>query len=173
MRNRDELIRFARDVARKYGIPEDIFLGLIESESGFNPDAVGPELSGGQRALGIAQFLPSTAKFLKTDPFDPFDALDAAGKYLAGLKGFRRDWQTAVARYKGFKQVQSPRAESSFSKAVELGRKLLHPNPLVGAEAIGGEAIGDFIDYKVKPIVGLIIASVLAGIIFIAAFFRV
>jgi soluble lytic murein transglycosylase-like protein len=59
--------------AQKYQIDAGAFTWQIWQESHFNPDAVS---SAG--AIGIAQFLPSTAASLGIDPRDPAQSLDAA-----------------------------------------------------------------------------------------------
>jgi hypothetical protein len=66
----------ARKAARKYGIPEGVFLRQIQQESGWNPRA---RSSAG--ALGIAQFMPATARGFHIDPLDPVQSLFAAAKY--------------------------------------------------------------------------------------------
>lgn len=66
--------------AQKYGIPPEVFLAQINQESGFNPNA---RSSAG--ALGIAQFIPSTARAYGVDPMNPISALDGAARYDASL----------------------------------------------------------------------------------------
>ena len=61
--------------AQKYQIDAGAFTWQIWQESHFNPDAVSPA-----GAVGIAQFLPSTAAGLGIDPRDPAQALDAAAR---------------------------------------------------------------------------------------------
>ena len=68
----------AAAAAKKYGVPESVFLAQINQESGFNPNAVS---SAG--AIGIAQIIPSTAKAWGVDPRNPSAALDAAAKNMA------------------------------------------------------------------------------------------
>lgn len=66
--------------AQKYGIPPEVFLAQINQESGFNPNA-----RSGAGALGIAQFIPSTARAYGVDPMNPISALDGAARYDARL----------------------------------------------------------------------------------------
>ncbi len=65
--------------AQKYQIDAGAFTWQIWQESHFNPDAVSPA-----GAIGIAQFLPSTAAGLGIDPRDPAQSLDAAAHLDAG-----------------------------------------------------------------------------------------
>ncbi|MEM6595810.1 MAG: transglycosylase SLT domain-containing protein, partial [Pseudomonadota bacterium] len=46
----------AKSAARKHGIPEDLFLRLVQQESGFNPRA-----RSHKGAIGLAQLMPQTA----------------------------------------------------------------------------------------------------------------
>jgi hypothetical protein len=47
--------------AQAHGLPFEFFARLIWQESRFKPNAVGPMTRSGQRAQGIAQFMPGTA----------------------------------------------------------------------------------------------------------------
>lgn len=74
----------ARASAARYGIDPDIFERQIAQESGFNPNA-----RSGAGALGIAQFMPATAKGYGVDPMDPMSALDGAARMdAANLKKY-------------------------------------------------------------------------------------
>jgi soluble lytic murein transglycosylase-like protein len=68
------------------GLPPAFFAGLIWQESSFSPDAVGPITRSGQRAEGIAQFMPGTASERQLlDPFDPVQALPKSAEFLREL----------------------------------------------------------------------------------------
>ena len=67
-RYRGEYLTVARAAAVKHGIPEDLFLRLVQKESGWNPQAVSPK-----GATGLAQLMPDTAARLGVDPTDPVD----------------------------------------------------------------------------------------------------
>jgi hypothetical protein len=68
------------------GLPVEFFGQVIWQESRFRSDAVGPITRSGQRAQGIAQFMPMTAaeRFLH-DPFDPVEALPKSAEFLRDL----------------------------------------------------------------------------------------
>ena len=53
---RAEIEQIAREAAAQYGLPADVFLRLIQQESGFDPSAVSPK-----GAIGPAQLMPDTA----------------------------------------------------------------------------------------------------------------
>ena len=87
-------LAMARDAARRHGVPEDLFLKLVQQESGFNPKAVSHK-----GALGLAQLMPQTAKVLRVDPTDPYQNLDGGARYLK--QQFREfgNWRLALAAY--------------------------------------------------------------------------
>lgn len=84
----------ARATARRHGVPEDLFLRLIQQESGWNAGAVSPK-----GALGLAQLMPGTARTLGVDPHDPRQNLDGGARYLATQYARYRDWSLALAAY--------------------------------------------------------------------------
>jgi len=68
------------------GLPLEFFARLLWQESNFRPNAVGPVTRSGDRAQGIAQFMPRTAAERGLlDPFDPVQALPKAAEYLREL----------------------------------------------------------------------------------------
>jgi hypothetical protein len=68
------------------GLPSEFFAGVIWQESSFRPDAVGPVTRSGERAEGIAQFMPGTASERQLlDPFDPVQALPKSAEFLREL----------------------------------------------------------------------------------------
>jgi len=76
------------------GIPPGLFVKQIQVESGFNPNAVS---SAG--AIGIAQFLPSTASGLGIDPYDPTQSLRGAAELMARYQSHYGDYQHGLAAY--------------------------------------------------------------------------
>ena len=86
--------QLARQLASKYSIDPDIFERQIDAESGFNP---GAQSSAG--ALGIAQFMPGTARSMGIDPTDPEASLDAAARLMAQYIQETGSWEGALAAY--------------------------------------------------------------------------
>lgn len=80
--------------ALQAGIPAQYFVNQIQVESDFNPNAVS---SAG--AVGIAQFLPSTAQGLGIDPYNPIDALRGAANLMARYQAQYGDYKHALAAY--------------------------------------------------------------------------
>lgn len=87
------LVQAATDAANQYGVPVSLFLGQIQQESSFNPNAQnGP-------ASGIAQFMPGTAAQFGINPYDPVASLNAAAQYDAQLYAQTGSWSGALQRY--------------------------------------------------------------------------
>jgi hypothetical protein len=81
------LCKVAFSAAATNGLPFEFFARVIWQESRFNSSAVGPVTRGGQRAQGIAQFMPGTAsERLVRDPFDPLEALPKSAAFLRELQ---------------------------------------------------------------------------------------
>jgi soluble lytic murein transglycosylase-like protein len=87
-------LAMARDAARRHGVPEDLFLKLVQQESGFNPKAVSSK-----GALGLAQLMPGTARLLRVDPHDPYQNLDGGARYLMQQYRTFGNWRLALAAY--------------------------------------------------------------------------
>ncbi|WP_420343578.1 lytic transglycosylase domain-containing protein [Paenirhodobacter sp.] len=84
----------ARAAATKHGVPEDLFLRLVQQESGWNPGAVSPK-----GALGLAQLMPETAALLGVDPGDPLQNLEGGARYLRMMYERYGNWRLALAAY--------------------------------------------------------------------------
>ena len=82
------------------GLPLEFFARLIWQESNFRPNAVGPVTRSGDRAQGIAQFMPRTAAERGLlDPFDPVQALPKAAEFLRELLADFGNLGLAAAAY--------------------------------------------------------------------------
>ena len=86
----------ARQDAISAGISPAIFVRQINQESGFNPSAVSPA-----GAIGIAQFLPSTAREFGVNPWDPIQSLAGAARLMAQYvhHQYIGDYAKALAAY--------------------------------------------------------------------------
>jgi hypothetical protein len=68
-------------------LPLEFFARVIWQESRFQSNAVGPRTRSGERAQGIAQFMPRTASERGLlDPFDPVQALPKSAEFLNELR---------------------------------------------------------------------------------------
>lgn len=83
---------YAEQQANAYGIPPDIFLNLITTESNWNPNAVSST-----GAQGIAQLEPSTAPNINR--FDPMASIQFAAQLLSSYFKKYGDWGMALAAY--------------------------------------------------------------------------
>jgi Transglycosylase SLT domain len=80
------ICQVVQSAALANGLPFEFFAQVIWQESRFRSDAVGPITRSGQRAQGIAQFMPMTAaERLLHDPFDPVEALPKSAEFLRHL----------------------------------------------------------------------------------------
>src|SRR6202008_4279844 len=89
-------------------LPVEFFARVIWQESSFRPDAVGPVTRSGERAQGIAQFMPGTASERRLlDPFDPVQALPKSAEFPRELLDQFGNLGLAAAAYNaGPRRVQ-------------------------------------------------------------------
>src|SRR5947209_2477043 len=86
--------------ARANGLPLEFFARVIWQESRFHTEAVGPVTRSGERAQGIAQFMPRTAAERGLlDPFDPVQALPKSAEFLRELRSRFGNLGLAAAAY--------------------------------------------------------------------------
>lgn len=91
---RGEYLEVARSAARDHGVPEDLFLRLVQQESNWNPGA-----ESHKGALGLAQLMPQTARLLGVDPLIPAENLRGGARYLAQQYRKFGSWRLALAAY--------------------------------------------------------------------------
>lgn len=98
----------------KYGIPDGVLYALLDTESSFLPNVINGNTRSATGAVGIAQFLPSTAAdelgLSQSDADkaravevvkDPYKAIDMAAAYLAKQRKHKNvtNWSEAVIAY--------------------------------------------------------------------------
>ena len=105
---REAMCLMIESAARSNGLPLEFFARVIWQESRFQADAVGPVTRNGQRAEGIAQFMPGTASERRLlDPFDPVQALPKSAEFLSELRDQFGNLGLAAAAYNaGPRRVQ-------------------------------------------------------------------
>jgi soluble lytic murein transglycosylase-like protein len=105
---REAMCLMIESAARSANLPLEFFARVIWQESRFRPDAVGPMTRRGQRAQGIAQFMPGTASERGLlDPFNPVQALPKSAEFLAELREQFGNLGLAAAAYNaGPRRVQ-------------------------------------------------------------------
>lgn len=89
-----EYVEVAKAAARKHGVPEDLFLRLVQQESGWNALAVSTK-----GATGLAQLMPGTAELMGVDINDPKENLEGGAKYLRKMYDRFGSWKLALAAY--------------------------------------------------------------------------
>lgn len=105
---REAMCLMIESAASAHGLPLEFFARVIWQESRFQPDAVGPVTRSGQRAQGVAQFMPGTASERRLlDPFDPVQALPKSAEFLQELREQFGNLGLAAAAYNaGPRRVQ-------------------------------------------------------------------
>jgi soluble lytic murein transglycosylase-like protein len=113
---REAMCLMIESAARAENLPLEFFARVIWQESRFQSDAVGPVTRSGQRAQGIAQFMPGTASERRLlDPFDPVQALPKSAEFLNELRNQFGNLGLAAAAYNaGPKRVQDWLAGSGY-----------------------------------------------------------
>jgi soluble lytic murein transglycosylase-like protein len=91
---RGEYLEVAKAAAARHNVPEDLFLRLVQQESGWNPGAVSHK-----GATGLAQLMPGTAEKLGVDMNDPEENLDGGARYLRMMYDRFGSWRLALAAY--------------------------------------------------------------------------
>lgn len=81
------------------GIPSGMLERLLYQESHYREDIISGAKRSPVGALGIAQFMPATAREMGVDPLDPAQAIDGAGRYLRRMYSMFGNWTDALAAY--------------------------------------------------------------------------
>src|SRR6202045_13939 len=105
---REAMCLMIESAARANDLPLEFFARVIWQESRFQSNAVGPVTRSGQRAQGIAQFMPGTASERRLlDPFDPVQELPKSAEFLHELRTQFGNLGLAAAAYNaGPRRVQ-------------------------------------------------------------------
>jgi Transglycosylase SLT domain/SPOR domain len=94
------ICQMVESAAAANDLPFEFFAQVIWQESRFRSDTVGPITRTGQRAQGIAQFMPMTAAERHLhDPFDPVQALPKSAEFLRELRAQFGNLGLAAAAY--------------------------------------------------------------------------
>lgn len=117
------------DAATRNGVPPELFLRLVQQESGFNPNALSKA-----GARGLTQLMPGTAEELGVDPNDPLQNLDGGARYLRQQYDRFGDWRLGAAAFNaGPGNVQKYGGIPPFEETQNYVRKILgEGNELAG-----------------------------------------
>lgn len=100
--NREKWLPTIRRAEQQYSIPAGLLDRLLAQESRYRTDIITGKTKSRVGALGIAQFMPATARQelgSEAAALDPAKAIPGAAKYLARLKISTGSWKGAVAAY--------------------------------------------------------------------------
>ncbi len=137
---------YARQFARQYGVPEDLYVWQIGQESSWNPYAANPSST----ARGIAQITAGTASDLGVDVWDPIASLEAGARYMAQ----RYDW--AGGSWEGALRGYGTTAHmTSYPSELQNILGNLGSSPYNGGTAINVDNPLDLIPWNSTP--GLVI----------------
>lgn len=96
----DDYRTYAATIAQNYGLNSNIFIAMLEQESGLRQyKNDGSLVVGGAGEIGIGQIKPSTAKDLGIDPYDPYQNIEGAAKYLSQQLQTTGSYEKALAAY--------------------------------------------------------------------------
>lgn len=91
---------------KAHGLPAGLLAAVAYRESRFNPKIINGQIKSPVGALGITQWMPSSAvwvgKNIMKKVFDPLNAeqaLEASAYYLAWLNKQSGSWEKAIASY--------------------------------------------------------------------------
>lgn len=101
--NEKRLAPFIKAMEEKHGIKSGVLHKLLKAESAFRTDIIDGKTRSSTGAMGIAQFMPLTAREWlgnEANALVPEKAIEGAAKYLKWLYvQMGQDWTKAVASY--------------------------------------------------------------------------
>jgi hypothetical protein len=140
--SRRTLCLMLESAAKANDLPLGFLARVIWRESRFDPHAVGPVTRSGERAQGIAQFMPGTAAERGLlDPFNPVEALSQSAAFLSQLRQQFGNLGLAAAAYNaGPARIQGWLA----------GTRAVPAETRAYVEAITGRSVDDWV--KAGPV---------------------
>ena len=99
-KNAEAYAPLIKEAAARHGVPYELLMGIAQTESSFNPAAVGPKTKYGT-AKGMFQMIDSTAhRYGVQDQFDPAQEADGAARYVSDLmRRYNGNAELAAAAY--------------------------------------------------------------------------
>jgi soluble lytic murein transglycosylase-like protein len=120
---RTQVAAWVNRLAPDYGLDPNLIMAIIQTESGFNPQARSPK-----NALGLMQLIPSTAaRFGVKDRADPLQNLHGGMAYVRWLLSFfRGDLRLSLAGYNaGERAVEKYQGVPPYTETQNYVRKVL------------------------------------------------
>lgn len=97
--NEEKYLPAIKAAESAHGISPRLLQALLWRESRFADHIISGRVKSKQGAIGIAQFMPSTAARFGVDPYNPESAIPGAAAYLRVLFDEFQSWKLAVAGY--------------------------------------------------------------------------
>lgn len=155
----------AHAAEEKYGIPKGMFVGLLEQESAWRPEVISGKKKSKAGAIGIAQFMPATAKDEGVDPLNVDQAIDGGAAYLARMKDSAGSWTGALTAYnwgignyqkwlKGERKTQPKEAREYAGKVQRRAKAFQSTVPRTnesGAQPSGATPEGNVAGLRSRP----------------------
>lgn len=88
-----------RTAEMQFGIPQDLLARLLYQESHYRPEIISGAKKSPAGAIGIAQFMPTTAADRGVDPYNPWSSITGAASYLQWLYSRLGRWDYALMAY--------------------------------------------------------------------------
>jgi hypothetical protein len=136
-----QYLNLVKQASARYGVPMSGLEAQINMESGWNPNARSPA-----GALGIAQFMPGTARSYGVNPLDPASAIPGMARMMANeYHSFGNNWLKALAAYNagpgnigagmGYAQKLLPYYTGSHSAPASLQASVTGMTPAISSSA--------------------------------------
>ena len=129
VKGNDHLQEAAREAAKRYGIPEWMFLRLVTVESAWQQHALSPK-----GAVGLTQLMPGTATELGVDPYNPAQNLDGGARYLRQQFVKFGRWDLALAAYNA-----GPGSVAKYGGIPPFGETRRYINKILGRMTMHGK----------------------------------
>jgi len=118
-----------QSAADDYGVPVQVLAALLWKESRYNPAIIDGSKRSPVGAMGIAQFMPATARQelgSESAALDPDQAVPGAARYLAKLYHSTGTWAQALAAYNwGIGNVQRKGLAAAPAETVDYYTTIL------------------------------------------------
>ena len=122
-RNIENINKLAEFYSKKNNVPSSLVKAIIETESGYDPDAVS-----GKGAKGLMQLMPSVIREMGVvDPFIPAENIRGGVEHLKDLlTRYNGDYKKALAAYNaGMKSVDRSQGIPEYKETKEYVNKVI------------------------------------------------
>lgn len=158
----------ADSIAASFAIPTSIFRSMIQTESGWNPQADASINDSNSHAYGLTQLQPAAALDVGvTDITDPIQQLQGGAAYLRQQYDKFGNWADALAAYnQGAGGVSNADGQAYAQKILGAAGFNSSPSASAASSTLGGGVL-DFVGSKMAN-VGIVILGI--GVVIVALF---